>query len=335
MKTIGILGAGTWGTALARLFVNNGNQVIVWSAIPEEIDRLASSRVHPNLPYMTIPNSILFSKDIRVAVESKDIILCAVPSIYLRETIKKALPFIQDHSIIVDVAKGIEKDTLYTMTEVIQDELNNAEKNNRVVALSGPTHAEEVAQDMPTTIISSSKDTEAASIVQEMFLGSCIRAYTNTDVKGVEICGALKNIIALGTGISSGLGFGDNAKAALVTRGMAEITRLGIAMGCNKDTFFGLAGIGDLVVTATSQHSRNNRAGQLLGKGWNIEETLKKVGMVVEGVNALPAAIELAKRYSINMPIVDGVNRIINMQEKPDIVVKDLMNRDMKEERPY
>ena len=309
MKRIGILGAGTWGMALARMLTVSGNDVLVWSAIEKEIDSLSTTRKHPNLPQMKIPDELRFTKSIEEVCKDKDILLFAVPSVFVRSTAAKARPYVADGQIIVDVAKGIEPDTLYTMTEILADELGKegGPKGVRLVALSGPTHAEEVAIDLPTTIVSASKDMEAAAYVQEVFTNNVMRVYTNEDIKGVELSGAMKNVIALGVGISTGLGYGDNARAALITRGIAEIARLGVTMGCNVHTFAGLAGIGDLIVTATSMHSRNNRAGILIGKGETPENAVKEVGMVVEGMNALPAALELAERYQVEMPIVQTV----------------------------
>ena len=312
--SIGVLGAGTWGMALARMLTVSGNDVQVWSAIEAEVDNLSTTRVHPNLPGMVIPQELRFTKSIEEVCTGKDVLLFAVPSVFVRATAAKARPYIRSGQIIVDVAKGIEPDTLYTMTEILADELSheNGPRAVRLVALSGPTHAEEVALDLPTTIVSASPDLEAAEVVQEVFSNTCMRVYTNTDIKGVELSGAMKNVIALGVGISTGLGYGDNARAALITRGIAEIARLGVAMGCNVHTFAGLAGIGDLIVTATSMHSRNNRAGILIGKGETPENAVKEVGMVVEGMNALPAALELAERYRVEMPIVQTVNAIVN-----------------------
>ncbi len=335
MAKIGVLGTGTWGVALSRMLCNLGNEVTAWSALEKEIDYLEDKRVHPNLPYMNIPQEIVFTKEIEDALKSKDIVVMAVPSVFVRNTIRKAAPFISAGTVIVDVAKGVETDTEYTMSEIIDEELKKEGKNNAVVALSGPTHAEEVARDLPTTIISASYDESAARYIQSVFTNDALRVYTNNDVKGVELCGAIKNVIALATGIATGLGYGDNARAALITRGMAEITRLGYAMGCNKETFYGLAGIGDLIVTATSQHSRNNRAGQLIGKGYSVEEAKKEVGMVVEGLNTLPAAVQLAKRYQVDMPIVSTVQEIVNGKMAPKDAVYSLMNRELKEERPY
>lgn len=336
MSSIGVLGAGTWGMALARMLSNSGQDVTVWSAIKKEIDDLSSTRCHPNLPDMIIPDTIVFTKSIEEVCVQKDIILFAVPSVFVRSTAEKARQYIPDGQIVIDVAKGIEADTLYTMSEVIRDEIqkDGLHPNAKIVALSGPTHAEEVACDMPTTIVSACTDLDVAEKVQDVFMNTCMRVYTNVDVHGVELCGALKNIIALAAGISKGLGYGDNAKAALITRGMAEISRLGVAMGCMEQTFNGLAGIGDLIVTATSEHSRNNRAGQLIGNGCSPSDAIKRVGMVVEGVNALPAVMQLMQRYDIDMPIVTAVNAVVNEGADPKEIVTRLMSRDKKSELP-
>ena len=333
VSRIGVLGAGTWGMALARMLSNSGHDVCVWSALESEVIAYARDRVHPNLPGMIIPEKIAFTGGISTAVHGKDIVLFAVPSVYLRKTAADAAPFIEEGQVIVDVAKGIEPVSNLTMTQIIADELKKAGKGHvPLVALSGPTHAEEVARDLPTTIVSAREDPEAASFVQDIFMNTCMRVYTNSDVQGVELCGALKNIIALGSGISAGLGYGDNTKAALITRGMAEITRLGLAMGCQSSTFYGLAGIGDLIVTATSVHSRNNRAGFLIGQGKNVEEAKKEVGMVVEGINALPAAMELSEKYGIEMPICSAVHEIVEEGAAPAQVVRRLMERPKKPE---
>ena len=325
---IGVLGAGTWGMALARVLSLAGHDVTVWSALPQEIDEFSATRRHPNLPGMVIPQQIAFTKDIREAVQEQDLILFAVPSPFVRATARAACPYLPEGQIIVDVAKGIEADTMLTMTGIIESELPG--KKARLVALSGPTHAEEVARDLPTTIVSASSDAEAARFVQDVFLGTCMRVYTNDDVLGVELCGAMKNIIALASGISTSLGFGDNTKAALITRGMVEISRLGTAMGCRKETFNGLAGIGDLIVTATSMHSRNNRCGILLGQGLSPEEAVRQVGMVVEGINALPAAMRLQERYGVEMPIVSAVNAIVTGKVSAAVAVDKLMAREQK-----
>lgn len=333
VKRIGIIGAGTWGIALARMLTVCGHDVTVWSAIESEIDDLSSTRKHKNLPGMTIPFDTKFTKEIKTVCFEKDILIWAVPSNFVRSTVKIAAPYITENQIIVDVAKGIEKTTHFTMTQVIHDELEkNGKVNVSLVALSGPTHAEEVALDLPTTIVSACNNISVAKKVQDIFMNSCLRVYTNSDIEGVELCGAIKNIIALAVGISMGLGYGDNASAAIVTRGIAEIKRLGLAMGCDADTFSGLAGIGDLVVTSTSKHSRNNLCGQLIGKGLDINSAVEKVGMVVEGINALPATIQLAEQYKVEMPIVMMVNRVINCSLSPRDAAEELMNREKKSE---
>lgn len=327
---IGVLGAGTWGIALSRMLCNAGHGVTVWSALEEEIDSLSSTGKHPNLPETELPAKIKYTKDIKTACENKSLILFAVPSPFVRATAKKAAPYINSEQIIVDVAKGIEEDTLYTMTEIIAEELKNP--NIKIVALSGPTHAEEVVKDLPTTIVSASRDIKSAEYVQSVFNTTCMRVYTNDDILGVELCGATKNIIALACGVAMGLGCGDNAKAALITRGIAEISRLGAAMGCREQTFGGLAGIGDLIVTATSMHSRNFRCGILLGKGVPVKEATQQVGMVVEGLNALPAAIKLAKKHNVQMPIIEAVNAIVSGGVDVSKVINLLMSRDLKSE---
>ena len=325
---IGVLGAGTWGVALARMLCNAGNSVTVWSAIEKEIDNLLATGRHPNFFDVDLPKQIVYTKDIREACSGMDILVFAVPSPFVRVTTRKAAPYIVDGQIIVNVAKGIEAETLYTMTEIISDELRNP--TVKLVALSGPTHAEEVIKDLPTAITSASNDAEAAATVQKVFTIGCMRVYTNDDIRGVELCGALKNVIALASGIATGLGCGDNAKAALITRGIAEISRLGIAMGCKEQTFGGLAGIGDLIVTATSMHSRNNRCGMLIGQGVAVDKAVEQVGMVVEGINALPSAIRLAQKYAVEMPIVETVDAICNGRVAVSKAIQMLMSRELK-----
>lgn len=325
---IGILGAGTWGMALTRMLYNMGHDTTVWSAIGAEIDELKRTRRQRNLPDMPIPSGVGFTRDMAQACRDRDLVLFAVPSVYVRATARQASPHLPAGQLVADVAKGIEPETLKTMSEVISEEIPSAV----VVALSGPTHAEEVAQDLPTTIVSACADLAAAQAVQGMFMNDFMRVYTNRDIRGVELCGALKNIIALAAGISDGIGYGDNAKAALITRGLAEMTRLGEKMGCQHRTFAGLAGMGDLIVTATSRHSRNNRCGHLIGSGVEPQAAIKQVGMVVEGVYALRAAVQLAEKYDVEMPIVQAVNRVIHSGADPRDEVNALMNRDPKAE---
>lgn len=331
MNNIGILGTGTWGTALGALLHKSGHRITLWSKLPHEIRQLAETRCHPNLPGMKLADDILLTTQLSAAIEGMDIVVFAVPSPFVRATAREAAPYLRDGQIVVDVAKGIEADTLFTMTEIIEDEIKNP--RIKTVALSGPTHAEEVALGLPTAIVSACEDPACAERVQEVFSCDTLRVYTNDDKRGVELCGAMKNIIALAAGISTGLGYGDNAKAALVTRGIVEITRLGRAMGCSEQTFWGLTGIGDLIVTATSLHSRNNRCGMLIGGGMKPEEAIEKVGMVVEGVHALPAAMRLGQTYHVEMPIAEAVNAVVNGHADPKQTVLALMRRDRKAEQ--
>ena len=334
MKRIGILGAGTWGTALANLLVSVGHDVTLWSKFQEEVEEIKNTHKHKNLPGVVIDERIAFTSDINEAVINQDVLVMAVPSIFIRETASIIRHLINDKQIIVTVAKGVEKGTLMTTSEIIHDELK--EKDLPVVALSGPTHAEEVAIGLPTLIVSACEDIKAAEQIQDIFYSSkCLRVYTNQDIKGVEICGALKNIIAIAAGMSDGLGFGDNAKAALITRGLREITKIGLAVGANINTFSGLTGIGDIVVTATSVHSRNHKAGYLLGQGYSLEETLEKVGMVVEGLNSLEAAIELEQKYGLNLPIIDTVSAIISGKTSVKEAVPALFGRSKKDETSF
>ena len=334
MTKIGVLGAGTWGIALARMLAVNGRDVTVWSALPEELKQLQSTCRHPNLPGMKLPGTMHYTADIAELCKDKDLLLFAVPSVFVRSTARKAAPHVADGQLIVDVAKGMEEKTLKTMSEVIEDELSRlpGHEHCRVVALSGPTHAEEVARDLPTVIVAASADESAARTVQKIFTNPNFRVYTNTDRLGTELGGAIKNVIALSVGIAMGLGYGDNAKAALITRGNAELSRLGIAMGCRPETFAGLSGMGDLIVTCTSMHSRNLHAGMLIGHGATPEEAKKEVGQVVEGINALPAAKKLEKKYKVEMPIVDVVDAILSGKMDAQNAVDALMGRNLKRE---
>lgn len=332
MTKIAVFGAGTWGIALARLLAVNGRDVTVWSAIPAELKSLSTTRRHPNLPGMELPSTMHYTADIAEACAGRDILLFAVPSPFVRSTAKKAAKYIPEGQLIVDVAKGVEDKTLMTMSEIIEDELAKAGRTARVVALSGPTHAEEVARDMPTLIVAASEDEAAAKAVQKAFTAPNFRVYTNTDRRGTELGGAIKNVVALAVGIALGLGYGDNAKAALITRGNAELTRLGLAMGCKPETFAGLSGMGDLIVTCTSMHSRNLHAGMLLGRGKSADEAKAEVGQVVEGINALPAACRLAKKYKVEMPIVQSVDAILSGKLEARNALAALMGRDLKHE---
>lgn len=308
MKKVCVLGAGSWGTALAILLYNNGHQVVVWSIDPEEVLMLNNFREHRNkLPGVIVPSAIEFTTNMEGAIKDTELIVCAVPSPFVRSTMKSASEFINGGTIVVDVAKGIEDNTYKTMTEIIEEECPQA----RVGILSGPSHAEEVSRGIPTTIVAGAKERDVAEYIQDTFMNDTFRVYTSPDVIGIELGGALKNVIALAAGIVDGLGFGDNTKAALMTRGITEITRLVTALGGNIETVAGLSGIGDLIVTCTSKHSRNRNAGFLIGQGKSYQEAMDEVRMIVEGVYAAKAAKALAKKYNISMPIVDAVNEVL------------------------
>lgn len=312
MKTIGIVGSGTWGTALALTLNSNGHNVTVWSHNSSKAVELNKSHVHPNLKDIILPSDIVFTSDLEKTVKDKDFVFCAVPSTTVRTTFAKASEFISENQIIVSVSKGIEKDSLMTMTEVISDELAKHSKSNSLVALSGPTHAEEVVRKLPTTIVSACENLTTARHVKAILNNDYFKVFGTTDRKGTELCGALKNIIAIAAGLADGLGYGDNAKSALITRGMAEISFLGSKLGCHEHTFFGLAGIGDLIVTATSKHSRNHTFGYMLGQGLSVADAMARINMVVEGINVLPAAVELSQKYQVTLPIISSVNAVVN-----------------------
>ena len=308
MKKISVLGAGSWGTALSILLSENGHDVTVWSIDPEEVLMINNYREQRDkLPGVIVPSTIVFTTDLELACRDAEMIICAVPSTFMRTTMKKASPYIQKGTIVVDVAKGIEDETFKTMTEVIGEECPQA----RTGILSGPSHAEEVGRKIPTTIVAGSKDKEVAHIIQDVFMNEFFRVYTSPDVIGIELGGSLKNVIALAAGMVDGLGFGDNSKAALMTRGIAEISRLVVAMGGHIETVSGLSGIGDLIVTCTSKHSRNRNAGFLMGQGKTYQEAMDEVKMVVEGVYSAKAALALGKKYKISMPIVEEVNAVL------------------------
>jgi len=329
MKTFAILGAGTWGTALGNMLENMGHHVCIWSPVQEEVEKLNTKRIHKHLPDTPINTLIEFSTDEEYVIKNKDYVIVATPSVYVRDTVSAVRNLLSPDQIIISVAKGIEKDTMFTMSEVIRDVLGDS---FNVVCLSGPTHAEEVAKGLPTLIVAACEDINIANQVRDDINNDVLRVYSNEDIKGAEVAGALKNIMALAAGMSEGMGFGDNAKAALITRGLAEMVRLAEAMGCKKDTFYGLTGIGDIVVTATSKYSRNHNAGVLLGQGRSLNYTLKHIGMVVEGINALVAAKELADKYNVGMPIVEAVYSVIYNKINPKDAVNALFNRELTSE---
>lgn len=324
MKKVSILGSGSWGTALALVLEKNGYKIDMWTLNQEQADYINDKRENVDyLPGINIPDNIRATTNLKEVIEDSEIIVLAVPSQAIRSICKKIQKFVNSNQILVDVAKGIENDTGMRLSEICKQEL----PNNKYVVLSGPSHAEEVSRNIPTTVVVSSEDLESAKIVQDAFMNSNFRVYVNEDTIGVELGGALKNIIAFGAGICDGLGYGDNAKAALMTRGIREISRLGVAMGAKESTFSGLSGVGDLIVTCTSMHSRNRRAGILIGQGKSLEETLDEVKMVVEGITATKAAYEISKKLGVDMPITSAIYSVLYNGSSPDDIVAELMTR--------
>ncbi len=327
MAKIGMIGAGSWGTALAWLLSNNGHEVEVWSALADEIEMFKRDHEQKSkLPGVILPESVTFTTDLKEAVEGKDLLVLAVPSPFTRSTSHQLKNVVAGGQIIVNVAKGIEEHTLMTLSQIIEEEVPQAD----VAVLSGPSHAEEVGKGLPTTIVVGAKTKKTAEYIQNIFMSPVFRVYTSPDVLGIELGAALKNVVALAAGIADGLGYGDNTKAALITRGITEIARLGTAMGGRFETFCGLSGIGDLIVTCASMHSRNRRAGILIGKGYTMEEAMAEVKMVVEGVYSAKAAMGLAEKYDISLPIIEQVNEVLFGGKPAADAVKDLMLRDKK-----
>lgn len=327
MASIGVIGAGSWGTALAVLLCGNGHEVTLWSIIEDEVHTLQTKRENPDkLPGVKLPEKIEVTSDLEKAVLGKQVLVLAVPSPYVRSTAHTMKPYVAEGQIIVNVAKGIEEDSLKTLSQVIEEEIPQA----LVAVMSGPSHAEEVGRGIPTTIVVGAHDRKTAEYLQGIFMNEVFRVYTSPDVLGIELGAALKNVVALAAGIADGLGYGDNTKAALITRGIAEIARLGTAMGGKVETFSGLSGIGDLIVTCASMHSRNRRAGILIGKGYSYEEAMKEVKMVVEGVYSAKAAVRLAEKCGVQLPIIEQVNAVLFEGKRADEAVKDLMLRDKK-----
>ena len=331
MAKISVLGSGSWGMALALLLHNNGHEVLLWSARPENARKLREKRENPDrLPGVQIPEDIEILTDLERAIKSADVTVLAVASPYIRSTAHKMAPFIRKGQKIVNVAKGIEEKTLKTLSDVIEEEIPEGD----VAVLSGPSHAEEVGLQVPTAVVVGAKTFETASFVQRLFSNDYFRAYTSPDRKSIELGGSLKNVIALAAGIADGLGYGDNTEAALMTRGIKEITQLGVAMGGHSRTFHGLSGIGDLIVTCGSKHSRNRRAGILIGKGYTLDEAVKEVNMVVEGAVSAKAALELAHKYNVDMPLVESVNQVLFENKPAKEAMRDIMKRDLTHEFP-
>ena len=329
MKKVSVIGAGSWGSALAVLLANNGHEVTLWTHDPHEIEMLSTKREQQDkLPGVKLPDNIKVEADLETALTDEDVVVMAVPSPVVRMVAKQMSPFIADGQVIVNVAKGIEDVTYKTLSDIIEEEIPNAE----VCVLSGPSHAEEVGRGIPTTVVIGAKDKKTAEMLQDVFMNKVFRVYTSSDIVGIELGGALKNVIALAAGTVDGLGYGDNTKAALMTRGIAELTRLGEALGGKPETFSGLTGVGDLIVTCTSVHSRNRKAGYLMGKGMTAEEAMKEVKMVVEGVYSAKAALGLAKKCNVAVPIVEAVNRVLFENADPKEEVSNLLLRERKQE---
>lgn len=329
MSKIGVLGAGSWGTALTWLLTNNGHDVTLWSIMKEEVDMLREKRQHETkLPGVMLQDRVEVTNDLEEAMTDKDVLVLAVPSPFTRSTSRSMAPFLKEGQIVVNVAKGVEESTLMTLSQIIEEELPSA----NVTVLSGPSHAEEVGKGLPTTCVIGARSKDTAEYLQEIFMSPVFRVYTSPDILGIELGAALKNVIALAAGVADGLGYGDNTKAALITRGIAEIARLGTAMGAHAETFFGLSGIGDLIVTCSSVHSRNRKAGYLMGQGYTMEEAMNEVKMVVEGVYSAKAALGLARKYQVEMPIVEEVNKVLFENGNAKEAVNGLMLRMKKDE---
>ena len=327
MAKVGVIGAGSWGTALAVLLHKNGHEITVWSKFQAEIDMLNTEREHKDkLAGVKLPEDMIFTTDLESSIKGMDLLVLAVPSPFTRSTSKLMSEYVAEGQIIVNVAKGIEEDTVMTLSEIIEEEIPHAV----VAVLCGPSHAEEVGRGIPTTVVVGAKKKSTAEYIRSLFMNEIFRVYISPDVLGMELGGSLKNVVALAAGIADGLGYGDNTKAALITRGITEIGRLGVAMGGHAETFAGLTGIGDLIVTCASVHSRNRRAGMLIGQGKTMEEAMEEVKMVVEGVYSAKAAMQLAKKYDVQLPIIEQVNLVLFEGKSADEAVKDLMLRDKK-----
>lgn len=327
MAKVSVLGAGSWGTALAVMLHGNHHQVMLWSALSDEVAQLRKDREQKGkLPGVHIPEDIVITDCLEEAVKDREMLVLAVPSVFVRGTARQLSGLVPEGQLVVCVAKGVEEDTLMTMTDIIEQELPMVD----AAVLSGPSHAEEAGKGIPTTCVAGAHTRQTAEHIQNLFMSETFRVYTSPDMLGIELGAALKNVVALAAGIADGLGYGDNTKAALITRGMAEISRLGIAMGGKIETFYGLSGIGDLIVTCASVHSRNRRAGYLIGQGCTMQEAMDQVKMVVEGVYSAKAARELAEKYQVEMPIIEQVNRVLFENKAPGEAVRELMLRDKK-----
>lgn len=333
MANVLVIGAGTWGSVIANLIANNGHNVTCWGRNKKLIDELNEIHQHEKLPGIIFNSNINFTCDFDSSFLDREVIIYAIPSVSFREVVEKSAKFLTSDMFLVSLTKGMEKGTLFTMSEIIEDVLKkNKVINDRVVVLSGPTHAEEVGRGMSSMVVSASKNQDASKYIQDIFMNEKFRVYTNNDIKGVEICAAFKNVIALASGIITGVGEGDNLKAATITRGLAEMIRVGQVLGCRKDTFYGLAGVGDMIVTAMSTNSRNFNCGKLLGQGVKTEDAINQIGMVVEGINFLPNAMEIKNKYRVELPITTGVYEIVFNNKSAKEIVTYLMTREKKSE---
>ena len=336
MAKTAVIGAGSWGTALSLVLHTNGNDVTVWSIVEQEVQMLREKHEHVDkLPGVKLPEDITFTTDLKEAIEGKDYLILAVPSVFTRSTAKSMAPFVKKGQVIVCVAKGIEENTLMTLSEtlfLLSDVIKREAPQCEVCVLSGPSHAEEVGIGLPTTVVAGARKKSVAEGVQDIFMNEVFRVYTSPDVLGMELGGSLKNVIALAAGMADGLGYGDNTKAALITRGISEISRLAIKMGANAETLSGLTGIGDLIVTCESKHSRNRKAGMLMGQGYTMKQAMDEVKMVVEGVYSAKAAIALARKYEVAMPIIEEINHVLFDDKPAKDAVRELMLRDRREE---
>ena len=327
MKNISIIGSGSWGSALGIHLAHLGNNVKIWSYSQEEADLINNEKKCKFLPLATIPDGVVCTTDFKTAIEGTEMLLIVTPSKFVRETIQKFKQYVTDQEIII-CSKGFELESLSTLSDVAEQELTNV----KIGAFSGPSHAEEVSLGIPTAIVAASKDYDVQYLVQDTFMNETMRVYTSNDIQGVELGGALKNIIAFCAGIVAELNLGDNTFAALISRGLTELSRLGVAMGGEHNTFYGLSGLGDLIVTCMSEHSRNRKAGRCIGRGLSLEETRKEVGMTIESVDNIEAAYKLAQKYNIEMPIVNAVYDILYNDLEPREAVTKLMTREKKAE---
>ena len=329
-KKIVVLGCGSWGGTVAQLLAENEYKLKVWHKFPDELERMDKTRRHPFIPELVFSEKIEFTGSLEYAIADTDLIIIAVPSHIVRTIISEISAYIPTDAIIVNLAKGIENDSLMTMSQVIH--ATGGIDYNRIVTLSGPSHAEEVARQVPTTLVAASSSSDTAHLVQHIFANHVMRVYSNNDILGVELGGSLKNVIAIASGICDGIGFGDNTKAALLTRGIVEITRLGLKMGAERETFAGLSGIGDLIVTCLSKHSRNRFVGEEIGKGRSLNEILSEMKMVAEGVKTATSVHQLVKKYEVEMPISEIMYKVLFKDMNPVQAVRALMTRDLKDE---